>query len=342
MAARLKPSMTQTTELAPVDPASPTSLNKAESSTVPLYFKGTIDAIVGPVTWLSDVEGFVTCPGEPMHTHRSGKRDCKLYLDRVPTLTCFHSSCRDAVEEMNRQLRRALAGDVDLHAHRRRPTPEEKSQANEVRRKEQIRRSASFAREAILNEWAWPYARILGESPSAVDGTTADHWRTLLSLFNAGDVVWIGGLYDSGKPEHASHFLTKEQWLCNSATPGQFVCPAIFKPGSFTRSNDNIVARRFLVVESDELTKDQVGGVFRWLQNAVHLKLRAIVDTAGTSLHGWFDFPDPEIVEDLKLVLPQLGCDPKLFSASQPVRLPGALRDGKHQRLVWLNQGGAQ
>jgi hypothetical protein len=67
------------------------------------------------------------------------------------------------------------------------------------------------------------------------------------------------------------------------------------------------------------------------------LELVAIVDTAGKSLHGWFRYPEHEfVVDDLKLVLPALQCDPKLFTPSQPVRLPGALRDGKYQKLVYL------
>ncbi len=38
----------------------------------------------------------------------------------------------------------------------------------------------------------------------------------------------------------------------------------------------------------------------------------------------------------LKAVLHVFGCDPKLFTYSQPVRVPGAYRDGKLQRIVWL------
>ena len=87
------------------------------------------------------------------------------------------------------------------------------------------------------------------------------------------------------------------------------------------------------------MTRDQFGAVLRWLHVGCELKLVAIVDTAGKSLHGWFEFEE-DLLDDLKLVLPALECDPKLFTASQPVRLPGALRDGvagKYQKLVHLN-----
>jgi hypothetical protein len=311
-------------------------------SPVLLDTKSTIEAAVGPVTWLSDQEGFVACPGQHLHSQPGGLRDCKLYLDPVPALTCFHASCREVVEAKNRELRRALAGDVDLHAKPRRLTADEKQRLAGLRRKEQTRLRAANARGQILRSWAWPYAEILAQSPVQPNADEAGHWRSLLGLFNDGDVLWIGSLYNSGKPEHACSFRTKEQWLGEPMAPAQFTCPAVFKPGSIARSNDNIVARRFLVVESDELTKDQVGAVFRWLKDQVKLNLRAIVDTAGKSLHGWFDYPAQDVVDELKLVLPQLGCDPKLFTASQPVRLPGAPRNAKYQRLVWLAEGGAR
>lgn len=156
-----------------------------------------------------------------------------------------------------------------------------------------------------------------------------------LCKFRRTDVVWIGGLQDSGRPESAGNFKTVEEWLkCNRA-PGQFICPANFKNNSIARSNANIVDRRFLVVESDVLNKNEVGAVFRFLMEC-GLILVAVVDTAGKSLHGWFDYPSCEsALDELKLILPALKCDPKLFTASQPVRLPGAVRDGKFQRLIY-------
>ncbi len=301
------------------------------------------EAVLGPITWLNDAEGFAVCPGHALHTHHTGARDCKLYLDPVPTLTCFHSSCRETVEAKSRDLRRALAsGDATTCLKPRRSTPEERQRLSELRRKEAVRRQAACSRASVLKQFRWPLAEILRQSPVVLTDGEPGHWQYLLSLFAADDVIWIGGIHSSGKPEHADRFRTRAEWLSEPMAPAQFVCPAVFKPGVFARSNENILARRFLVVESDELTKDEVGGVFRWLRDGVGMKLRAIVDTAGKSLHGWFDFPPADQLDDLKLVLPELGCDPKLFTASQPVRLPGAARDGRYQRLVWLENGGAR
>jgi len=166
-----------------------------------------------------------------------------------------------------------------------------------------------------------------------------DHWRLLLQKFRPDDVVWIGDKFDSGKPEHAAHFKTATEWMNGTTAPGPFICPVAFKNTGCARTNDNVVSRRFLVVESDTLSRDEVGSVFKWLCDAADLSLVAIVDTGGKSLHGWFKFEE-DLLDEMKLVLPAFQCDPKLFTPSQPVRLPGALRDGvagRYQKLVYLS-----
>jgi hypothetical protein len=292
--------------------------------------------IVGAIEWLSENEGLCECPGKAMHTSNNGKRDCKIYLDGAPTLACFHSSCKRLVEAKNAELRKALReGSMD-EGSRVRMTLEEKRRMAEIQRKESVRKRAANSRVMILKQYCWPYQQIIKESPVGVTENISEHWRLLLAKFQSGDVVWIGDKFDSGKPEHADHFKTAEQWSVESSAPGPFVCPVVFKNSSVSRSNDNVVARRFLVIESDTLTRDEVGAVFKWLRDVVKLPLVAIVDTAGKSLHGWFEYPPEHIIDELKLVLPELGCDPALFKASQPVRLPGAMRGDKPQKLVYL------
>ena len=90
-----------------------------------------------------------------------------------------------------------------------------------------------------------------------------------------------------------------------------------------------------MVIESDTLGHDEVGAVFGCLRRRLHYDLHCIVDTAGKSLHAWFDAPRRKILENrLKAGLVVFGCDPKVFTYSQPVRAPGSWREGKLQRLV--------
>lgn len=300
------------------------------------FSKETVESVLGSVHWDSESSGFVTCPGKELHTTDEGQRDCKVYLDKVPTIHCMHASCADAVAAKNKDLRKALAGSSNTGKQKRR-TPEEKQQVEEALRRESLKRQAAASRKAILERYRWTYIEISNSSPVALAGVEKEHGKLLLRLFNDQDVIWIGNKRDSGQEHNAANFLTKEKWLEMAWIHDQFICPSTYKAGSVSRGNDRILAPRFLVVESDELSKDEVGAIFRWLDKKVGLTLRAVVDTAGKSLHAWFDYPAPEVIADLKLVLPELGCDPKLFTPSQPVRMPGAVRDGKYQKLIYLN-----
>src|SRR5512143_2344028 len=90
---------------------------------------------------------------------------------------------------------------------------------------------------------------------------------------------------------------------------------------AFVAATRNLYGQRFLVVEYDTLAKDQVGAIFAYLHRRLHYRLHCIVDTAGKSLHGWFDAPRTKLLENrLKAGLEVLGTDPKMFTYSQPVR----------------------
>jgi hypothetical protein len=296
------------------------------------------EEILGDIDWMTPTEGYCDCPGRNRHSSKSGRRDCAVYLDHIPTLHCVHASCNSIIVAANKRLRDAILNGGP--AETRRMTLEDKARRREREYNERIRLRAAKALPHILKKFAWPYQQMLEQSPMLVTGNEPEHWKLLLQKFEPDDVVWIGDKFDSGRPEHAVHFKTVSDWLKYSVAPAPFICPVAFKNTSCARSNDNVIARRFLVVESDTLSRDEVGAVFRWLHKGCGLKLVAIVDTAGKSLHGWFEFEE-DLLDELKLVLPACQCDPKLFTASQPVRLPGTLRDGvagKYQKLVYLGR----
>jgi hypothetical protein len=96
------------------------------------------------------------------------------------------------------------------------------------------------------------------------------------------------------------------------------------------------------VLRSGDLLREDgtvLRAVFAYLRRRLHYDLHCIVDTAGKSLHGWFDAPRSKVLENrLKAGLVVFGCDPKVFTYSQPVRVPGAWREGRLQRLIWLRE----
>ena len=324
----------------------------------------TAAALLGEIDWQNDVSGFCRCPGEALHTHKTGKKDCRVCIDGAPTCWCFHSSCAPAVAAANRRLRQELgagsweialpggrvlrSGDIlqqdgavktrEVIQGERRARSDAPYHADERIILESVRVMAERFRPELFEKFHWPFAQILEDSPLLVaNRDPEDQFRTWLRLWPAHCHVWIGDVYSSGKPEHRTHFRPVADWYQIGPVMGNYTCGSAFKPGTFSRSNENLNGQRFMVVESDTLTKDEVGAVFAYLQRRLHYPLHGIIDTAGKSLHAWFDAPRNKVLENrLKAGLTAFGCDPKVFTYSQPVRVPGAFREGKLQRLVWL------
>jgi hypothetical protein len=332
--------------------------------------------IVGAVDWQTEVSGFCRCPGESLHTHPTGRKDCRVNVDGAPTIFCFHASCAAAVAEANRRLRYTLGaspwsltlpggrvlrngdilegdGSVKTRAeiengignieHSTLNIQHPMIRAGETERNERLvletlKAVADRFKPELFETFHWPFAQIIEDSPLQVCQRDAeDQFRTWLRLWPAHCHVWIGDVFSSGRPEHRTHFRPVADWYQIGPAMGNFTCGSSFKPGSFQRSNANCNGTRFLVIESDTLAKDEVGAIFAYLNRRLHFNLHAVIDTAGKSLHGWFDAPrDKRVEARLKAVLSVFGCDPKLFTYSQPVRVPGAFRDGRLQRLVWL------
>src|ERR1017187_7919229 len=153
----------------------------------------------------------------------------------------------------------------------------------------------------IVREFAWPYEQMIMDSSGGIDEPVHEHYYQIFCLFDDDDIVWCGrDVVDTGSPAHASRFRLVREWLAEGICPGSFVCPSTFKQGVYSRSNDHVLKSKFLVVESDKIDKNEIGALFRWLNTNVGLRLRAVVDTGGKSLHGWFDYPDPHLFEQLK------------------------------------------
>jgi len=294
------------------------------------------EAILGPVDWIEPHHGLCRCPGEALHTNPTNEKHCQVFLDRVPTIHCFHNSCRGEVAHANAALRKAIGlGASALRWRGPEITPEARARMRERAAFEHLNRRAELTRQQILATHATDPADLLDKSPTSLSESPESDWKLLLRLFAPSDIVWIGDIYESG-PQFSSRFRSVKEWGKCRKAPGQFICPNSFKPGTTSRSKDQIAELRFLVVESDSLAKPQVAAVFAWMRQ--FLPLRAVVDTAGKSLHGWFNYPaDKRVLAELRVILPALGCDPAMFKPAQPCRLPGALRDGKRQALLWLN-----
>jgi VirE-like protein len=57
--------------------------------------------LLGDIRWVSETRGFGTCPFLESHTTPDADRDLRVDVDGVPTIHCFHNSCRDKIAELN-------------------------------------------------------------------------------------------------------------------------------------------------------------------------------------------------------------------------------------------------
>ena len=194
----------------------------------------------------------------------------------------------------------------------------------------------------ILADYPFDHGGWVERSPIELPEELIEHqWWQLLCQLPPTDNIWIGDLNETGDPRFANRFRTVKDWLqTERRCPGPFICPAHFKPGACERSSANVVQNRFLIVESDTLTKDEVSSVFLWLKESWHLV--AVIDTGNKSLHGWFQRPSdlkPGEFADAKIVLESLGCDGAMFKPAQATRLPGWVREDTHlyQTLLYLD-----
>lgn len=313
-----------------------------------------VESLVEDVAWTDAEIGFCKCPGHDLHTNRTGKKDCAIYLgiseQRAPTIYCTHDSCANAVASANHELRSRI-GKLQYDPANK-PTGEEvKRWRNEARQKRLERRKRELISKAwenqlplIQDKFPWTLEDVVQDSPVDVLQLRRDgrpEWAHLIELiYKPEDLVFIGALTDTGP----GHFKPAGEWLevfgqaqgPRLADDKVFISPWVWRKGATSKAKENAIGRRALVLESDSLGEG-VFPVFKWLRQA--MKLKAIVYTGGKSFHAWFEPPPPEFREELKAIAPALQLDAAMFR-NATTRLPGAVRPdtGRNQDLIFLGR----
>jgi hypothetical protein len=243
----------------------------------------------------------------------------------------------------------ACAAVPGCHAHRQviwqlvgprsdswQPTCPPRAKVRQENFKQQWRERAQEHAESFFKN-PWTLEQIREASPAPIPTDPVAQALALVRLFPLTDVIWIGQLWESGRWRYHTRFRPVMTWLETDALPGPRISPSAFRPGVITRRKQTVLHWRFLVIESDSLPLEKQGALIRSCMGG--LNLRAVVHTAGRSLHGWFDLPNKVLLSELQAMLPHLGCDPALFNPAQPVRLPGWPRTdtGAIPSLIYLN-----
>jgi hypothetical protein len=224
-----------------------------------------------------------------------GHADARVYVDRgVPFLHCLHEKCRDEVNEVNIAFREATAWMEDT-PRQIKLTPAERAVAE---RKRQLRRLEVRTREYLLprlRQHPVPLEEWIASSPYSVrDHAIEEHWQLFLQgLYELSELIWIGRLHESGA-EHKNSFRRVVSWLDRFGSlgaPDPFVSVAGFDSTKlrrdWSRSRRNVSKRLYLILESDTESQEAFGAVVKYA--CKYMRLRALTDTGGKSLHAVFE-----------------------------------------------------
>lgn len=209
-------------------------------------------------------------------------------------------------------------------------------------------------RDFIVANYPWTAAEALSESPTQDDGAMNDPRGFLAALFPQDAIVWTGEVHHSGD-RHADHWQTVADW--QNFIPGSIgpmTSPAIWKPGTVSRSGQNVAAAPFTVLDfdgfdgkkpqtsteiRDHLTSSMA--IIRWIREKLEWQLAAILHTGNVSLHAWFHRPSPEALNSVFHAADALGIDGGLIEHPEhPCRLPGWRhhKTGKLSRVIYLTK----
>lgn len=295
------------------------------------------EALLGEICWDSPSLGHAECPGASKHTTEGGG-PARIHIDGAANVHCFHQSCSAVVEEFNRELRRKIwqaeaGGPIGTHTVM---TPAILARQAKRREVDALRPMWEQWFMGVVSAPLNPHD-LFRNSPTDLNDRTTDDRFDLLRLFHPADLIWTGEVHQST----ARNFAEAGNLIRERRVRTHFVSTATFKPGTTRRTKENVLHRRFMVVESDELSLPQQAALLWALRT--EWQLAAVVYSGGKSLHGWFRWQDAwntqEAQLELKARLETYHCDTAGLKASQPFRLPGVLRPDtlKMQSLIYLN-----
>lgn len=309
---------------------------------------------------------FARCPGAEKHSKQGGRRDFRVVLDGAPTGYCFHASCGGEVDAFNKELRRRIwLEEHDGVSPSYTPpgwegvTPAPK---------------ADLKSRPPLDEYTlWEFTRGVPSvnedwfrRRSPIDVECCDSEAFLGHLFNEGERVaiftdwrsqgdflyWVGrGGFRLSQQRGVKAVASKLPqggaegvWFLVQPVTGQWEINHKMNKtehvAKYTRRSEvNVTAWRYFVLESDVINADQ------WLKVVANLPLpiAAVYTSGGRSIHALLKYeiaskPEWDMVRNMvrQIVCP-LGADPAALTAVRLSRLPGCTRNGKLQRLLYLD-----
>jgi len=300
------------------------------------------------IDWISETDGFLTCPGEGRHTSRSARRDCRIMLEggKPPTIHCLHASCASEVQQANFTLRSALGkAESALNSKegwkpdpsRPRLAPKEPEEPPSYDEEKLTSFAGSLAREV---DAAWLANRSVID-PS--DCTSHDFLSALYHPERGERVLVFTEEYSQGEAVWPDAKVLPDRgpcgvWFLAQPVTGEYQPnPRSEPPGKPSRRiAECVLSWRYLLLESDNAPARL------WLGAVAQLPLRiaAIYTSGSRSIHVLVqvDAPVKEVWEREKAALLRgmvtLGACRGSLSGVRLTRLPGCWRFGKQGEEV--------
>jgi hypothetical protein len=225
-----------------------------------------------------------------------------------------------------------------------------------VAAEEHVRRKVLHAlranRASIIARHPWAPEDVWENSPQRIDCALVktDPRHFLASLFPQSATIWTGDVFHSGT-RHACHWRTVAEWQ-GEPNPGPMTTPAVWKPGTTSRSAGNVSANPYVVLDFDgfdgvqpnsagEVEQHRLDSLalVRWIRDGLSWRLAAIVWTGSKSIHAWFHTPPNNVLQSLRNSAATLGIDAGLIGHPEhPCRLPGQrhTKTGGISSVFWL------
>lgn len=292
-----------------------------------------ISTLFQVLNWETETVAFIRCPGEAAHTKATAQADCRICIDeRVPTISCFHSSCSEAVAMANYSMRSTL-GRLSVGAL--------------DGQQQQPFRVGSVAVAPTVQQ-----PQRIEFQPLPLPAAKATHVQFLKACFTAGEFV----AYCVPRPRYsqtgeiegfaptAGETIERDELIKRIEASGSVQQFFSETPSVYLRVNpltnggskdDDVTAFRHLLLEIDtdengaEVLPERQFGAFV----SSGLPISAVIFSGGKSLHAWvrLDAKDAEEYRERgkvafermrQFLLPDVKC----LNPSRYSRFPGALR----------------
>ena len=253
--------------------------------------------------------------------------------------SCWHTSCRDSIRKymglLNRKWRHFIGGSSLPNP----PISEELLRQTRERALAEVKAAEDRQKDVEARAKDLLSKIIKSDIPNPIfSGRAIDFGVFITRFWKPTDIICLGTRYESkGHLYYANLDHIRKMHFSNS--PEQ-TSPMTFREIDGKRRSENIIERRYMVLEMDDSPIQHQWNVLMAINTHI-TPLLMVVHTGGKSLHGWFH--NSALFTENKDFYEHLGYDESSFKRLQLCRTPGVMRTiglatPTEQRIIFLDK----